>query len=486
MEHLQHIFDGSPNGLLLFKVLDGSDDWKCLSANKAADGLLAYDQLEGKLMSEILPSLVASNFKGALTSLVSDDALDFFLSDQNRWVLASANRSNGYITIALSDITRLKEGAFADRSLMRLYKSLSNSMDDNEIVLFDKDFNILLSEGSPRFIRLGVEGDMKGTNLNTLFETNPFTFLGEYASKVFGGERTDVEREVNGKFYKASVYSDKQDDDTQADNLVGVLLLKDVTELNKKQRELEVRIKQLDRSNRELQQFAYIASHDLQEPLRKIMSFSERLNRKYGAFITGEGQEYITRMINASQRMETLINDLLSFSRVTRIDLPFEPTDLNQVFKHVIADMDAIERKEAHIELPESFPIIEAIPSQMRQLFQNLFTNALKFTHAERASHIKVRCRQVTGGDLSEMHALMLGKDYCLIEVEDNGIGFEQANAERIFAIFQRLHGRSEYSGTGVGLSICKKITDNHQGEIFATGKPDIGAVFTVVLPLKQ
>jgi len=485
MESLHNLFDGLPNGLLLFERSAETSEWHCTYANNTTRNLFEISNPKGMLLQDIFPKQVADKLGGASTTTLTADAVDFFIREIKRWVLASAHQTENQMTIALTDITLLKESASSDRNMMSLYKSLSQSLADNEIILFDKEFNILLSEGSPRFIRLGLEGDLKGKKLTSLFESNPFTFLGEYVTNIFGGERANVEREINGKFYKASIYTENRDDEN-SDNVVGVLLLKDVSELNKKQRELEMRLQQLDRSNRELQEFAYVASHDLQEPLRKIMSFGERLTRKYGEVLTNEGQEYLTRMNNAAQRMENLINDLLSFSRVTRSDLKFEPTDLNQVFSEVIADLDAIERTKAQIELPDKLPSIEAIPSQMRQLFQNLLNNALKFARPNNPPKVIVRCRQVAGVELPEIYALLPENDYYIIEIEDNGIGFEQSNAERIFTIFQRLHGRSEYAGTGVGLSICKKIVDNHHGTIFAEGATGKGAIFTVVLPLNQ
>ncbi|MCC6280472.1 MAG: PAS domain-containing protein [Saprospiraceae bacterium] len=481
MDYLRNIFDITPNGLLLLEPSPVDKTWHCKLANSAAAELLGFSKIEGMPLDKFFPADVAEKISNK-----SVDSIHFFLNDHNRWVLASTRQTDNQLSIALTDITELKESAFAERRLMRLYKSLTNSLADNEIILFDKNLNILLSEGVPRFVRLDLEGDLMGKNLNNLFENNAFTFLGEYVSKVFGGERADVEREINGRIYKASVYSDGHDDDGKPDNVVGVLLLKDVSELNKKQRELEVRVQQLDRSNRELQQFAYVASHDLQEPLRKIMSFGERLTRKYDALLTGEGKEYISRMNNAAQRMETLINDLLTFSRSTQTDRKFELTDLNSVFTHVLADMDTVERTKAQITLPDSLPVIESIPSQMRQLFQNLLNNALKFAHKDRPPQVEVSCRLAAGTELPENYALLPEKDYCIIEIEDNGIGFDQSNAERIFTIFQRLHGRSEYGGSGVGLAICKKIADNHQGAIFADGLEGKGALFTVVLPLKQ
>ena len=487
MDNLYNLFDGSPNGLLLFEHAPETEEWQCVLTNDAARILLGRSNPHGLLLSEIFPQTVAEKLDDSSTTPLNSNVIDFFVKQTNRWVLVSAHRTGVQLTVALTDITQLKETASADRNLMRLYKSLSNSLADNEIILFDKDFNILLSEGTPRFIRFGMEGNLAGKNLVSIFESNTFTFLGEYIAKVFSGENVDLEREINGKFYKASVYTDNRDEDGSGNvHVIGVLLLKDVSELTKKQRELEIRLQQLDRSNRELQEFAYVASHDLQEPLRKIMSFGERLSRKYGDLLSGEGQEYLTRMNNAAQRMETLINDLLSFSRVTRSDLKFEETDLNRIFTEVISDMDTVERTKAQINLPDKLPSIEAIPSQMRQLFQNLLNNALKFIHPDRAPKVEVRCRLLEGSELPQAYALPVEKRYCVIEIEDNGIGFEQTNAERIFTIFQRLHGRSEYSGTGVGLSICKKIVDNHQGIIFAKGESGKGAVFCIVLPLTQ
>jgi len=480
MEHLQEIFDILPNGLLLLNPSEDRSNWKCTQVNRAAIEMLGIEKTAGLPLDKLLPAEVVEKILDTHSV-----AVDFFLNDQNRWVLASVKKTETRMTIALTDITGVKESAFAERRLMRLYKSLTQSLADNEIILFDKDFNILLSEGVPRFIRLNMEGDLMGKNLKSLFETNPFTFLGEHVTKVFGGERAELEHEIDGRVFKASVYSDSRDDD-KPENVVGVLLLKDVSELNKKQRELEIRVQQLDRSNRELQQFAYVASHDLQEPLRKIMSFGERLNRKYDELLSGEGKEYITRMNNAAKRMETLINDLLSFSRATQTDRKFEPTNLNHIIADVLADMDTVERTKAQIKLSDTLPVIESIPSQMRQLFQNLLNNALKFAHDSRPPKVKLSCRIVAGVDLPKKYALLPDNEYCIIKIKDNGIGFEQTNSERIFTIFQRLHGRSEYSGSGVGLAICKKIVDNHQGAIFAKGRQEKGAIFTVVLPLRQ
>jgi light-regulated signal transduction histidine kinase (bacteriophytochrome) len=227
----------------------------------------------------------------------------------------------------------------------------------------------------------------------------------------------------------------------------------------------------LARSNAELEQFAYVASHDLQEPLRKIQAFGDRLKSKYGEALGERGGEYLQRMQNAAKRMQTLINDLLVFSRVTTKGQPFIPVDLAQVAREVVSDLDVcIERVGGHVELGD-LPNTHADPLQMRQLLQNLISNGLKF-HKEGTPTVKVYGQLLDG--------------MCRLTVEDNGIGFDEKYLDRIFTIFQRLHGRSEYEGTGVGLAICRKIVERHGGTIAAKSAPGQGATFIVTLPVKQ
>lgn len=483
---VSHLFEWSPVGLLLFESNDASaqlpEQWVCKVANQAAENLLGRLPLDGLNLAELFPEPVASHLSDSVTTNPVNSAVDFFVSLPGKWMLASGNRVATQLSVTLTDITKQKEAAFADRNMLNLYRSLSNSLSDNEIILFDKHLNIVLTEGKPRFVRLNVEGELKGKNLSALFEQNEFSFLGEYVNNIFGGGRSDVEREINGKFYKASVYADTRDDDGQ-ENIVGVLLLKDVTELNKKQRELQIHVEQLNRSNKELEEFAYVASHDLQEPLRKIMSFSDRLVRKFSSSLHEEGQMYLTRMNEAAKRMERLLDDLLIFSRATRNDRPLEPTDLQQTLVNVLDDLDDL-LKKAKIEFPDNLPVIQSLPSHMYQLFQNLISNALKFCEPGKTPVLRIGCQEMTGAQLPE-HQFIADQRYCVITFEDEGIGFDQVNAERIFTIFQRLHGRSEYSGTGIGLAICKKIVENYGGIIFAKGLSGKGSIFTIILPIK-
>ncbi|MEO6037283.1 MAG: histidine kinase dimerization/phospho-acceptor domain-containing protein, partial [Saprospiraceae bacterium] len=437
-----HVFEWSPVGMLLFEATNSKsevpDDWVCQLANGTASNLLGQLPLEGSTLNTLFPSPLAESLADAAISHPVNDAVDFFVSAAGKWLLASGNRVENSLTVTLTDITRQKETAFADHRMKRLYQSLSLSLADHEIIIFDKNLNIILTEGQPRFVRLNVEGELHGRRLPDLFEQNGFSFLGQHVTQIFGSASQDLEQELDGKFYTAKLYTDARDDEGQ-ENVVGVLLLKDVTELNQKQREIELRIQQLDRSNQELERFAYVASHDLQEPLRKIQSFGDRLIAKFQPLLGEEGQMYITRMSDAAKRMERLLDDLLLFSRATRIEGAFQPTDLQQTMAEVLHDIDS-NLQHAQITIPDNLPVIDAVSSQMRQLFQNILNNALKFAKPDQPPVVRITCQHTTGAQLPQ-YALSALKPYCVVEFTDEGIGFEQENSERIFNIFQRLHG---------------------------------------------
>jgi PAS domain S-box-containing protein len=240
---------------------------------------------------------------------------------------------------------------------------------------------------------------------------------------------------------------------------------------------------ELARSNAELQQFAYIASHDLQEPLRKIQAFSNRLKEKCSASLDNQGRDYIERMHSAAERMQALINDLLILSQITTKAQPFVLVDLNQVTHEVISDLELrIHQTGGCVQVGE-LPTIAADPLQIHQLLQNLIGNALKFHRQGEAPIVKVNGQILE----REQHfvAGLANTAICQITIEDNGIGFEEKYLDRIFDVFQRLHGRNEYEGTGMGLAICRKIVERHGGSLTAQSTPMQGAKFIVTLPVK-
>lgn len=260
--------------------------------------------------------------------------------------------------------------------------------------------------------------------------------------------------------------------------------------------ERETRQRQeLARSNVELQQFAYIASHDLQEPLRKIQAFGDRLKVKFGEALPEQGLDYLERMQSAAGRMQVLINDLLTLSRITTKAQPFMTVNLSEILQDVLSDLEIrIQETGAKLEI-EDLPTIEADPVQMRQLLQNLIGNALKFHNAEEQPVVKISGQRLIKLEHPALPADNQGQlpsedsnngEFCQILVQDNGIGFEEKYLDRIFNAFQRLHGRSEYPGTGIGLAICRKIVERHSGNITAKSTPGQGATFMVTLPLQQ
>jgi PAS domain S-box-containing protein len=256
----------------------------------------------------------------------------------------------------------------------------------------------------------------------------------------------------------------------------------------------------LSRSNADLEQFASVASHDLQEPLRKIQAFGERLQDKYAHALDARGHDYIQRMRSAAGRMQRLINDLLVFSRVTTKARPFEPVDLKTVVRDVLSDLeDRLHETKGRVDVGE-LPELEADPLQMRQLMQNLIANGLKFRKPGLPPIVRIDARVAADADgvhgeehrssnAGEQSARSGGPGLnprLEICVRDNGIGFEQNYADRIFEVFQRLHGRLDYEGTGMGLAICRKIVERHGGAIEAVGRPGEGATFVVTLPQQQ
>jgi PAS domain S-box-containing protein len=250
--------------------------------------------------------------------------------------------------------------------------------------------------------------------------------------------------------------------------------LLDITERKRAQMTLLEQADKLARSNAELEQFAYVASHDLQEPLRKIQAFGDRLKSKYEAGLGPEGLDYLSRMQNAAARMQVLIQDLLSLSRVTSNSKPFTPVDLGDVARTVVSDLEMrIQDAGGQVDIG-ALPVIFGDRGQMAQLFQNLIGNGIKFRKPGEKPVVKIS---------SEIHALANGASGWQITVEDNGIGFDEKYRDRIFQIFQRLHGRSEYEGTGIGLAICRKIVDRHSGAITAHSTPGAGAKFVILLP---
>jgi PAS domain S-box-containing protein len=315
--------------------------------------------------------------------------------------------------------------------------------------------------------------------------------------ETFSANGVPVTLPRNGKIeivYVNFVYEAYRDANNSISGIIAVAV--DVTEqviarrriedvVAERTKELADANSNLQKSNAELAQFAYIASHDLQEPVRKISAFAQMLENRLGS-VDEKSQSYLEKINVSSARMLNLIRDVLAYSQLAKDNEVFKKVDLNTIFDDVKTDCELlIEQKQAIIER-SALPVLEAIPLQMSQLFTNLISNALKFSKKDVPPFIIVTADVLTEEEVANRGLPASGVVYYNLQFNDNGIGFNEACSEQIFNIFQRLHGKTEYAGTGIGLAMCRKIVENHHGDIYATGSSDKGAVFNVLLPQRQ
>lgn len=476
------IFQYAPTGLVLFEhqIKEGAtetESWVCVMANPSAANLLSQSISTGQSLLEAFDPTVTSQ-------LIENHTAEYFNSNNNTWLKLSAEKDSQKMVLSINDITDVKNKFLQEIRMTQMYKALSGSLSDNEIILFDQDFNVIFSEGKPAFIRI-PEDTILGKNFKELIKGGKFSYLDTYIQNVFEVTRQDVEQEIEGMYYSCSMYSSMADENT-GQNSIGVILLKDVTEIKKKNAEIESLYQKILKSNQELEDFAYTASHDLQAPLRKIQSFGKLLKDRYAPSLTGNGIQFLERMIEAAQWMGTLLDALLSYSRATRSDAVFEKTNIRNIIESVVTDLNIKETSEGvRIEIEGDWPEMDAIPMQINQLFRNLLDNSLKFSTEKDNLLVKIKGNLLEDPQFMRENLRASGP-HLEIVFQDNGIGFEQEYADQIFQIFQRLHGRSEYSGSGVGLAICKKVVENHNGTMTAQGELDKGATFTILLPIEQ
>lgn len=237
--------------------------------------------------------------------------------------------------------------------------------------------------------------------------------------------------------------------------------------------------------NKELEAFTYVSSHDLQEPVRKIQAFASRILEKENQNLTDSGKNYFRLMQNEAKRMQQLIRDLLAFSLVSATERKFEKVHLADIINEVKVNLkELMALKQAVIET-ENLCEVQVIPFQFRQLMYNLIGNALKFSRPGIPPHIMISSNMIRHNEFASLN-LPLNKEYCHISIQDNGIGFEKEFSTKIFEVFQKLHGRDEFEGTGIGLAIVKKIVENHNGVIIASGELNVGATFNIYIPAAQ
>jgi len=375
----------------------------------------------------------------------------------------------------LLDITEQKlaeQRLAAERQLLR---TLIDNLPSHIFVKDSQGRYLVSNQSHTRLLGAAQESDLLGKTVFDFFPPDVARGFAATDEELLRGGESIIEREERyaaqgGSGWHSATKVPLRDAQGRITGLVGIR--HDITARKQAEEALNFYTASLVRSNRELQDFASVASHDLQEPLRKIQAFSDRLKARSGPALDETARDYLDRMQNAAARMQTLVNDLLTFSRVTSRAQPFVPTDLARVAREVLSDLETrLEQTGGRVELGD-LPVIEADATQMRQLFQNLVANALKFHRPDAPPVVKVTCER--------------DGDSVRLLVADNGIGFDEKYLDRIFTIFQRLHGREEYEGTGVGLAVCRKIAHRHNGAITARSQPGQGATFIVTLPSRQ
>lgn len=494
---IKYVTKDNPKQLLLLKKLDGlvKEKFKIIDNDINSGETLTFEQLkrtllQGKILMDKIKIFVNAMLTIEKESLIKKTKKNNNITDTTPVII--------YITL-FSTI------AIVVSAFVKISKDLEEMRKNNEQLALNSESNNLteqVGEFGTWFLNLETNTYTFSENEYRLLGVKPFSFepslevflryihpedlsfvqdiiaeinthqkLVPFTYRVIRAEGNIVYLRVNGKIIT-----------NESGERILIGTTSDVTEEVLINQGIEERNRELEANNKELQAFNYVASHDLQEPLRKIQTFISRLVDKDLNSLSENGQQYLLKIQDSSQRMRVLIDDLLKYSRANKAEQVFEETDLNNLFENSKLELvQIIEEKKASI-INDELPVLNVIPFQMQQLFTNLISNSLKYSKENVVPEITVNISEV---DASQEEAIPVNEKnkYYKIIFKDNGIGFDSQYAEKIFLLFNRLHNKNEFSGTGIGLAICKKIVENHKGFIFADGQIDAGATFTIYLP---
>ncbi|GAA4412904.1 hypothetical protein GCM10023187_40590 [Nibrella viscosa] len=494
------ILNASLNGIYVLKAIRHTDgtvaDFIFLQGNQKFTELTGHriEDIIGKSLLTLFPHVSDSGFFQLLCQIIEGEEAHrqtmYFAKSFKRWYDYIAVRlGEDSVVVTFQEITTLKEFAMQiehqknlldnilkhSPSGITVYAAIRN--ESRQVIDFQC---IIANQAAEVFTQIPNEDRLAKTVLTITPEIKDSPIFRMAVATLETGEAFQTQ------YYHAPIQKWLELSVAKMDNEHLINVFTDITGRKEVQLRLEASNKELRRSNDELKQFAYVASHDLQEPLRKIRMFSNMISANLEP--DHSLRSYLDKIDNSTVRMTGLIKSLLDYSRLsgTSFSTRFERVDLNVILQNVLADYEVtISQKHATV-YSEALPTLEAIPIQMNQLFFNLIGNALKFVRKDVSPVITVKVQNVSDERKASFDQLQKDRSYVAISVQDNGIGFNQEYASKIFTIFQRLNDRSLFDGYGIGLALCKKVVDTHNGIIYAEGKPKEGATFTCILPYQQ
>jgi len=499
---LRSVLNGSDNGIMSFEAIRDEagqiQDFRFLTMNEASA------QMVGKRIEEVTGQPLLSVFPGNVESGLFDryvhttetgeptrtevyydlDGLDFWLD------ISAQKLADGFV-VTFTDISAIKR---VTQAVAKSATELQTVIDTTQTAIFLIG-PVFSDEGEVvdfcyRIANKAV-GTFAGQDSSAALGTRVSAWFPDYFRNGLFDRYKDLYQAGGQTTFDFHYESDAVDAwinivATRIDHEI-LVTFSDFTALKKLQQQLEASVLDLQRSNKNLEQFAYVASHDLQEPLRKIQQFGDILQASYASTLDEPGRDMLARMQSAADRMRVLIKDVLAYSRIATKREGDAPVDLNNLMRDVLSDLEiAISTQQAVLRI-EPLPMVSGDASQLRQLFQNLFSNSLKFTQPGRRPELSLCYTVQRGLDTGlPVTAADETRQFYRLELSDNGIGFDPNLAGKIFQVFQRLHNRNEYTGTGIGLAIVQKVIENHRGYIRADGRPNEGATFTILLPVGQ
>jgi len=475
----------SPNNLSWISLLYTPDyrsfyhDWERAILTKSIFKAQGRLKQKDNLIWHLISMMPVKNDNDLVTNWIG-----FFVDIHAQKLIEETLRDNKALKLIQQELlAHQKELEVKNTALSRQNDFIETVLDSSVdyILAVDEDFRIITFNHSYEVLSGKNREEVIGEKITDIFpvikENGTYESIKD-ALRGISGHKPVHHSPISHRFYE--VFFIPLSDETE-ETYGAVVLGRDITDQMQHELKLKAINEELRLRNNELEQFAYIASHDLQEPLRKIKTFSKLLNETL--VLTDKQSDYFNRIINSSNRMSNLIRDVLDYSRLSRTDEQFVEVDLNEVLKTVKVDFELLIEEKGAVINSEVLPVISGISLQLTQLFFNIIGNSLKFTTEQPV--ITITSHELTFDEINNIIELDANRRYYLIEIKDNGIGFEQQFAKQIFTIFQRLNDKQSYAGTGIGLALCKKIIDNHNGHLSATSKLGEGATFHVYLPAK-